>query len=124
MSKSLLSRGFFFKSLLCLILFLYLNFVQIKPAFAITSVDQCARNVACAKVVFANTGAKAVLKQSAGSVANKKFKYLFACYNSFDQYRTRQKTKVKQKFIEYDPNWSDKKNKAKIDIDFDLDSLL
>ena len=56
--------------------------------------------------------------------ANKKFKYLFACYNSFDQHRTRQKTKVKQKFIEYDPNWSDKKTKAKINVDFDLDSLL
>ena len=67
MFKSLLSRGFFFKSLLCLILFLYLNFVQIKPAFAVSTYDSCMRNPTCAKAFIAETGAKAVLKESAGT---------------------------------------------------------
>ncbi len=54
--------------------------------------------------------------------ANIKYKYLFACYNSFDQHRTR--SRVKQKFIEYDPNWSSRNLSAIIKKDFDLDDLL
>ncbi len=56
--------------------------------------------------------------------AKREFKYLFACYNSFDQHRTRQQAKVKQKYLEYNFDWQDNNSKVKIERNFDLDSLL
>lgn len=56
--------------------------------------------------------------------AKPKFKYLFACYNSFDQHRTRKKARTKQKYIEYNPELLNNPPKAKIEQNFDIDSLL
>lgn len=44
--------------------------------------------------------------------AKKKYQYLFASYNSFDQHRTRQKVKVKQQIIEFDDNFDRQKTKV------------
>ncbi len=55
---------------------------------------------------------------------NPRFKYLFACYNSFDRYKTRNEAKSKQKYYEYDPNWQDNKFKDRIDRNYDIDDLL
>lgn len=74
MAKSLFSRGFFFKSLLCLILFLYLNFVQIKFVFAYTTLDRCAADPVCAKTIIIQSGSKEILKKSASSVTTNTLK--------------------------------------------------
>ena len=71
MFKSLVARGFFFKFLATLIVLLYLNFVTVKPAFAISSLDSCMRSTACAKTLLLETGAKQALIKKSGSVAAK-----------------------------------------------------
>lgn len=71
MFSSFVKRGFFFKSLVTVVLLFYLNFVSIKPAYAISTVDGCSRQPSCAKAFLGATGARTVLATKKANLVTK-----------------------------------------------------
>ena len=73
MLKSLIVRGFFFKFLLSFVIVTFFNFFTLSPVYAVSSLNSCAKSVACAKTILYETGAKRALISKSGSVAAKTF---------------------------------------------------